>query len=133
MRFGLQTGKVTKPDIADIVELIRELPEQHLQAGMRVAVGRCPSDAVYELEFTDAQGETLASIAVDPELFIPAWRAATEEQVSPTEQMAALLACLPDETACQVLDSARFLSLRVSGASARQDDSPARCCNTATG
>ena len=108
-----------KPDIADIVEHIRELPEQYFQGARRVAVGRCRKDAIYELVFTDASGETLASIAVDAGLFIPAWRAAAQERKSPSEQVAALLACLPDETAGQILDSDRFfLSLRVSGDSA---------------
>jgi hypothetical protein len=107
-----------KPNIGDIVELIRDIPEQHLQAGMRAAVVHCHDDAVYELEFADAQGEALATAAIDAGQFIPVWRAATGQWVSPAEQAAALLAGLPEETARQVLDFARFLSLRVSGSSA---------------
>lgn len=102
-----------KPDIGDIVELIKDIPEQHLQAGMRAAIVHCYDDAAYELEFTDAQGETLTTVALDARQFIPVWSAAAEQWVSPAEQAAALLACLPEETARQVLDFARFLSLRV--------------------
>lgn len=107
-----------KADIGDIVELIRDIPEHRLQAGMRAAIVHCHGDAVYELEFTDEQGETLATAALDAGQFIPVWCAATEQWVSPAEQAAALLASLPEEAARQVLDFACFLSLRVSGASA---------------
>ena len=47
-----------KSGIGDIVELIRDIPEQHLQAGMWAAVVHCHDDAVYELEFSDEQEET---------------------------------------------------------------------------
>ncbi|MCW5203381.1 DUF4926 domain-containing protein [Desulfobulbus sp. US4] len=108
-----------KANIGDIVELIRDIPEHRLQAEMRAAIVHChDDDAVYELEFTDAEGETLAIAALDVGQFIPVWRAETEQWVSPTEQAAALLSSLPEETVRQVLDFARFLSLRVSGSSA---------------
>ncbi len=107
-----------KPNIGDIVELISDIPEYRLQAGMRAAIVHCHGNAVYELEFTDAQGETLTTAALDADRFIPVWCAATEQWVSPADQTAALLASLPEETARQVLDFARFLSLRVSGSSA---------------
>jgi hypothetical protein len=107
-----------KTNIGDIVELIRDVPEQHLQAGMRAAIVHCHDDGAYELEFTDAEGETLATAALDAGQFIPIWRAETEQWVSPAEQAATLLASLPEEAARQVLDFACFLSLRVSGSSA---------------
>jgi hypothetical protein len=114
----VRKGEEMKTNIGDIVELIRDVPEQHLQAGMRAAIVHCHDDAVYELEFTDAEGETLATVALDAGQFIPIWRAETEQWVSPAEQAGVLLSSLPEETVRQVLDFARFLSLRVSGSSA---------------
>ncbi|MCI5193371.1 MAG: DUF4926 domain-containing protein [Candidatus Electrothrix sp. AU1_5] len=45
-----------KANIGDIVELIKDIPEHRLQAGMRAAIVHCHGNAVYELEFSNEQG-----------------------------------------------------------------------------
>jgi len=101
-----------RADIGDIVEIVRDIPEKHLRAGMRGAVVHCHSNDVYEVEFTNENGETLDLSALDADLFILVWRAATRQWIPLAEQASALVACLPDEAARQVLDFARFLSVR---------------------
>jgi hypothetical protein len=101
-----------RPDIGDIVEIVRDIPEKHLRAGMRGAVVHCHNNDVYEVEFTDESGATLDFSALDADQFILVWRAATRQWIPLAEQASALVACLPDDAARQVLDFARFLSVR---------------------
>jgi hypothetical protein len=101
-----------RPDIGDIVEIVRDIPEKNLRAGMRGAVVHCHSNDVYEVEFADEHGATLDFSALDADQFLLVWRAATRQWIPLAEQASALVACLPDEAARQVLDFARFLSVR---------------------
>ena len=57
-------------------------------------------------------GEPLDFLALRAEQFIVVWRVETQEWLSVAERAAALIANLPDETAQEVLDFARFLSAR---------------------
>ncbi|WP_417912574.1 DUF4926 domain-containing protein [Candidatus Electronema sp. TJ] len=101
-----------RPDIGDIVEIVRDIPEKHLRAGMQGAVVHCHSNDVYEVEFVDEHGATLDFSALDADQCILVWRAATRQWIPLAEQASALVAGLPDEAARQVLDFARFLSVR---------------------
>ena len=48
-----------------MVELIRDLPEQRLRAGMRGAVVDRYGNDEYEVEFVGGNGETLALLALN--------------------------------------------------------------------
>ena len=101
------------PSIGDVIELIAELPGHHLQAGSQGTIVHCHADQAYEVEFTNETGETLDFLAVRPAQFIVVWRAETQQWVPVAEQAAALVARLPAEAGREVLDFARFLSVRV--------------------
>jgi len=100
------------PDIGDIIELVRDIPEKNMRAGLRGAIVHCHGNDVYEVEFSDDSGETLDFSAFDAKCFIVVWRAETRQWVPIAEQPSALVAGLPDDAAKQVLDFARFLSAR---------------------
>ncbi|WP_314252126.1 DUF4926 domain-containing protein [Eikenella halliae] len=51
--------------LLDVVELIRDLPEQRLRAGMRGAVVDRYGNDEYEVEFVGGNGETLALLALN--------------------------------------------------------------------
>ncbi len=100
------------PDIYDVVELTVDIPDRGLRAGMQGTIVLNHNNEAYEVEFTDEAGSTLDLLALHPEQFIVVWRATTQEWVSIVEQTAMLTANLPDEAAREVLDFARFLSVR---------------------
>jgi hypothetical protein len=70
-------------------------------------------DQAYEVEFTNDEGETLDLVALRLGQFTVVWRAQTQAWVPVSEQAAALIAALPDAAKQQVLDFARFLSVRM--------------------
>ena len=72
----------------------------------------CHSNQAYEVEFTSDEGDTLDFLAVRQEQFMVVWRAKTQDWVPVAEQIASLVANLPDEIGLEVLDFARFLSER---------------------
>ena len=100
------------PDIGDIIELIKDIPGKNLRAGMRGAVVHCHGNDTCEIEFTDDDGKTLDFLALHANNFIVVWRAETRKWVTIAEQASALIAGLPDNAAKEVLDFARFLSVR---------------------
>jgi len=99
-------------DLFDVVELVVDIPEHGLQAGMQGTVVHCHPGNVYETEFADEAGETLDFLALRPEQFIVVWRAATKEWVPIAERVAMLVGHLPEEAEREVLDFARFLRAR---------------------
>lgn len=100
------------PDIGDIIELVKDIPEKNLRAGVRGVVVHCHGNDAYEVEFTDDNGETLDFSALYAKYFIVVWRAETRQWIPIAEQTSALVASLPDDAAKEVLDFARFLSVR---------------------
>ncbi len=101
------------PKTGDLIELTRDIPERKLRSGLRGTIVHCHNDAVYEIEFADENGETPDFSALDSKNFIVVWRIETRQWVPVAEQTAALIAGLPDETAKEILDFARFLSARI--------------------
>jgi len=101
------------PDIGDIIEIVTDIPEKNLRAGVRGAVVHCHDNDFYEVEFTDSNGETLDFSALHAKQFIVVWRAETRQWIPVAEQTSALVAGLSDEAARQVLNFARFLSVQV--------------------
>jgi hypothetical protein len=100
---------MTSPVLFDVVELLKDLPEQGLQAGSRGAIVECYSDQSYEVEFTNLEGETVALTVLSLYQFIVVWKAETKTWVSVAEQIEVMVARLTDTTRQEVLDFARSL------------------------
>jgi len=97
------------PDLFDVIELMVDVPEQGLRAGMQGTIVECHPGDAYEVEFTNELGETFAFLALRPDQFIVVWRAKTRTWLSISEQVATLVAHLPEEMGREVLDFACFL------------------------
>jgi hypothetical protein len=101
------------PELFDVVELIVNLPEHGLYAGMQGTIVEIHQDgAAYEVEFTNEQGEALNFLALRPEQFLVVWRARSQQWVPLAERVAELILRLPESAGAEVLDFARFLSVR---------------------
>ena len=92
-----------RPDIGDIIEVVTDIPEKNLRAGVRGAVVHCHGNDFYEIEFTDENGETLDFSALNARHFIVVWRAETRQWVPIANQNSALVASLPHDVARQVM------------------------------
>ncbi len=104
-----------KPELFDVVELLIDLPEHNLPAGVRGAVVEEYSDLHYEIEFTNKDGETLALATLPTNQFVVVWRATTKTWVPVAEKIEALVASLSEETRLEVFDFARFIYSRRQG------------------
>lgn len=99
-------------ELFDVIELLTDLPEQSLRAGSRGAVVVCHPDGVYEVEFTNRDGETVALCPLSHQQFLVVWQAKTKNWVSLPEQVAALVIRLPEHAEQEMLNFARFLYMR---------------------
>lgn len=105
------------PELFDVVELVIDLPEQGLYAGMQGTIVEVhASGAAYEVEFTDERGEALNFLALRPEQFVVVWQARTQQWVPLAERVAELVSRLSESAGAEVLDFARFLSVRAAQA-----------------
>ncbi|MGK5094125.1 DUF4926 domain-containing protein [Deltaproteobacteria bacterium TL4] len=100
-------------EIGDVVELIVDVEEVNLRTGMQGTIVHCHSKEVYEVEFSDKEGETLELLALGSQQFIVVWQASNQEWVSISQQASELIAKLPKNAAIEVLDFARFISAKV--------------------
>jgi hypothetical protein len=98
-------------NIGDVIEIIIDIPTRNLRAGTQGTIVHCHNEAAYEVELTNEEGETLDFLALTPEQFVVVWRAETQEWVSVAQKTAAIVGKLPEETANEILDFARFLSV----------------------
>lgn len=97
------------PELFDVVELIVDLPEGGLYAGMQGTIVEVHANGrAYEVEFTDEQGKTLSFLALRPEQFVVVWRAGTRQWVPLVERVAELVSRLPEPARTEVLDFVRF-------------------------
>ncbi len=101
------------PKIGDIIELTKDIPKRKLRSGDRGTIIHSHNDDVYEIEFSDENGETIDFLALSTKQFIVVWRIETQQWVPIAEQTTVLLASLPDEAAKEIFDFARFLSARI--------------------
>jgi hypothetical protein len=99
-------------EMFDVIELLQDVPEQGLRAGMQGTIVECYAGNAYEVEFVNESGETLAMLALHAEQFTVVWRARTRAWLSIPEQVAAVVADLPELAGHEVLDFARFLRVR---------------------
>jgi len=100
------------PDLFDVIDLTVDIPEHGLQAGMQGTILECHPGEAYEVEFTDERGETLAWLALHPHQFVVVWRAETGAPVPVADQVAALVAALPEDTGREALNFVWFLHER---------------------
>ena len=100
---------MTQPELFDVVELLIDLPELNLRAGVQGAIVECYQDNNYEVEFSNSDGETLALCTLSTKQFVVVWSAKTETWLPISERVAAILSNLDDQRQKEVLDFARFL------------------------
>lgn len=103
---------MTQPELFDVIELLVDLPEDNLRAGVQGAVVECYEHNNYEVEFTNQEGETLALCTLSSKQFMVVWKVKTKSWLSVSEQVAAVISHLPDERKREVLDFARSLYQR---------------------
>lgn len=96
----------------DTVELLINLPEYNLHAGMQGAIVETYDDEHFEVEFINKAGETEQICVLMPEQFIVVWQNATKEWVPITDQMTQLVARLDEMKQHEILDFGRFLRIR---------------------
>ena len=107
---------MTIPKLFDVVMLVADLPEYGLMKGAVGTLLEIYGDGDCEIEFANAEGETLALLALMPDQFDIIWSGAETEQVQMVQQLVAVVSALRPEQAREVLDFARFLQTRVSAA-----------------
>jgi len=98
--------------VGDVIELTVDITGRNLRAGMQGTIVHCHAAKAYEVEFINEGGETVELLALRPEQFIVVWQAETQEWISTEQQAIQLISRLPHDAAKEVLDFARFLSVR---------------------
>lgn len=98
-----------KPELLDIVELIVDLPHYNLRVGDRGTIVEQHTDTVYEVEFSNAYGETLVCTSLSIQQFMVVWRSETETWVPMGDRIAAMIESLPETMQEEVLKFARSL------------------------
>ncbi len=100
------------PDLYDVIEIVYPLPEYHLPAGAQGTLVHQHSADTFEVEFVDENGETLALCSLSSQQFIVVWQAKTEQFVPISDLLAQIVMLLPAPAKTEVLDFARFLTVR---------------------
>ncbi len=103
---------MVKPKLFDVIELLTDIPEQNLRAGVQGTIVHQHSDKIFEIEFTHAEGKTLALCALPLRQFIVVWQSESQQWVPIVEQLVQIVARLPEKDGTEVLDFARFISVR---------------------
>ena len=101
-----------EPELFDVIELLVNLPEYNLLAGVRGAIVDCYADDKYEVEFTNEEGETEVICPLSSHQFIVIWKAKTKSWLSVSEQIVAAIGNLSEERKREVLDFTRGLYKR---------------------
>jgi hypothetical protein len=73
---------MTKPELFDIIELLVDVSEYNLKVGTQGTIVECYEDQVYEIEFTNSQGETELTSALSEKQFIVVWQSASKTWLS---------------------------------------------------
>ena len=105
-------GKVMQPELLDVIEVLVDVPEHHVQVGMQGTIVQCYPDNVFEVEFVNEDGETTALCPLRSGQFLIVWKAITKTWLTAEDQAAALVSRLSEEAKQEVLDFARFLYTR---------------------
>jgi Domain of unknown function (DUF4926) len=102
-----------EPELFDIVELLIDLPEKVLQAGMQGAIVECFGSNTFEVEFSNDEGETIKILPLKSSQFVIVWRSKDNAWIPVTEKVAALLSVLPGDRQQQVFEFAKSLYTKV--------------------
>ena len=73
-------------ELLDVVELLVDLPHNLIDKGYHGTIVECYPDNLYEVEFSDSDGETLDLLTLSANQFMVVWRVATHQWVSAEEQ-----------------------------------------------
>ena len=101
-----------QPELLDVIEVLVDFPEHHIQAGTQGTLVHCYPDNAFEVEFINEEGEATALFFFFLTQFIVVWKASTKQWVPAEEQAADVISHLPEEAKQEVLDFARFLHMR---------------------
>jgi hypothetical protein len=94
-------------ELFDVVELLTDIPKLNLKAADRGAIVEKYSDRDYEIEFTNEDGETTALCTLPFHQFIIVWQAKTENWVSLSDRIAAIVQKLSQEKQQEVFTLTR--------------------------
>ena len=67
-----------QPELLDVVEVLVDFPEHHIQAGTQGTIVHCYPDNAFEVEFVNGEGETTALFPLLSTQFIVVWKASTK-------------------------------------------------------
>ncbi len=95
-----------EPELFDVIELLVDLPEYNLLAGIQGAIVECFDHNEYEVEFSNQDGETVALCTLLSEQLIVVWKAKTKSWLPLSEQVNAVVSRLSEERKREVLDFA---------------------------
>jgi len=98
-----------QPELYDIVELLVDLPQIGLKSGQLGTILEKHNEKAYEVEFANAEGETLEFLALTSEQFIVVWKSQTAQWIPVTERILAIMETLSEDKQGQVLDFTRSL------------------------
>jgi hypothetical protein len=99
-----------EPMLFDVVETIYPLGDSDLATKAQGTIVHSHGDGSFEIEFADENGETVAVHTLTRDQFIVVWQANVGGEVPLAEQVAQIVALLPDRAGTEVLDFARFLT-----------------------
>lgn len=101
---------MTQPELFDVVELLVDIPQQDIKAGMQGAIVEDYGNNDYEVEISNSDGETLALCALSAQDFIVVWQSKTKHWVSLTDEFQKLIVNLSPENQRHLLKYARSLA-----------------------
>jgi len=101
-----------QPELLDVIEVLVDFPEHHVQAGTQGTIVHCYPNNAFEVEFVNEEGETTALFPMLSTHFIVVWKASSKQWLPAEEQATDLVSHLPDDAKQEVLDFARFLHTR---------------------
>ena len=69
---------MSKPELFDVIELLTDIPERNLKKGEQGAIIEDYQDGVYEIEFCNNYGETIALCPIPQSKFMVVWSSKTK-------------------------------------------------------
>jgi hypothetical protein len=100
------------PKLFDVIEVLSDVPEQGVRAGMRGTLVEQYTPEAFEVEFLNREGETLALCPLKTWQFIVVWQAESQQSVPLENQTAQIITRLPEKAGEEILDFARFIGAR---------------------
>ncbi|MDR9402304.1 MAG: DUF4926 domain-containing protein [Halothece sp. Uz-M2-17] len=102
-----------QPSLNDLVELLVNLPEYNLAIGHKGRIIDSLDEAHFEVEFIEDIEEASEPCVLSTEQFIVIWQAETEEWMTTSDKIIAIVNNLPEEKREEILNFAQFLLQKV--------------------